>query len=198
MAKFDLNALKNIKLTQKQQTTIVAAVMLVGLTGYAYWNYLYSPLVKKYKAKAVILEQKQKDLQDAKNMVSKYPEFLKRASAINSETEFLNSRLPEQTSFAELIEEISNKAAASDVTLVRFAPDKETKKGEYTERKFKFAAKSNYNNLGNFITGLGYSNMIIVCDELRLKIDDTDLYAKDNVNTEMMLKIYNYPKAAVK
>ncbi|PKL92311.1 MAG: hypothetical protein CVV21_03085 [Candidatus Goldiibacteriota bacterium HGW-Goldbacteria-1] len=193
-----LKMVKGIKLTQKQQTTIAVAVILTGLTGYAYWNYLYSPLVKKYKAKAVILEQKQKDLQDAKNMVSKYPEFLKRASAINSETEFLNSRLPEQTSFAELIEEISNKAAASDITLVKFSPDKETKKGEYTERRFKFEAQSNYNNLGAFITGLGYSNMIIVCDELRMKIDETDIYGKRNVKTEMMLKIYNYPKAAAK
>jgi len=193
-----LKMLKSIKLTQKQQTTIAVAVILTGLTGYAYWNYLYSPLVKKYKAKAVILEQKQKDLQDAKNMVSKYPEFLKRASAINSETEFLNSRLPERTSFAELIEEISNKAAASDVTLIKFSPDKETKKGEYTERKFKFAAQSNYNNLGAFITGLGYSNMIIVCDELKMKIDENDIYGKRNVKTEMMLKIYNYPKAAAK
>lgn len=192
----DLKNLKNIKLTQKQQTTIAAAVLLIGFTGYAYWNYLYSPLVKKYKEKTVILEQKQKDLQDAKNMVSKYPEFLKKASAINSETEFLNSRLPDQTSFAELIEEISNKAAASDITLLKFTPDKETKKGEYTERKFKFTAQSSYNNLGSFITGLGYSNMIIVCDEMKIKIDEKDIFAKNNIKTDMMLKIYNYPKAA--
>jgi len=192
----DLKKLKEIKLTQKQQTTIAAAVLLLGFVGYAYWNYLYSPLVKKYKEKTVILEQKQKDLQDAKNMVSKYPEFLARASAINSETEYLNSRLPEKLSFAELIEEISDKAAASDVTIENFSPEKETKKGEYTEKRFKFVTRSGYGNLGSLITGFGYSKMVIVCDELKMKMDEEDIYAKNNVRTEMVLKIYNYPKAA--
>ena len=74
----DLKKLKDIKLTQKQQTTIAAVVMIVGFGGYAYWNYLYSPLVKKNKDKTVMLAET-KDLQDAKNMVSKYPEFLARS-----------------------------------------------------------------------------------------------------------------------
>ncbi|HPI03571.1 MAG TPA: type 4a pilus biogenesis protein PilO [Candidatus Goldiibacteriota bacterium] len=192
----DLKKLKDIKLTQKQQTAIATVVMIVGFGGYAYWNYLYSPLVKKNKDKTVILQQKQKDLQDAKNMVSKYPEFLARASAINSETEYLNSRLPEKLSFAELIKEISDKAAASDVTIENFSPEKETKKGEYTEKRFRFTTRSGYANLGNLITGLGYSKMVIICDELKVRMDEDDIYAKNNIRTEMVLKIYNYPKAA--
>jgi len=191
----DLKKLKEIKLTQKQQTQIFAAVVLIGFAGYAYWNYLYKPLVKNYKAKVIVLQQKEKDLQDAKNMASKYPEFLRRASAINEETEFLNSRFPANVSFAGLIEEISDKAAANNVTIKTIAPDKEVKKGEYTEKKFRLTVKSNYNNLGSFITGLGYSKMLMVCDEIKMKNDTENVYSNDNINTDLVLRIFNIAEA---
>jgi Tfp pilus assembly protein PilO len=191
----DLKKLKDIKLTQKQQTQIFAGVILLGFSVYAYWNYLFTPLVKNYKAKVVMLQQKQKDLQDAKNMASKYPEFLRRASAINEETEFLSSRFPANVSFAGLIEEISDKAAANGVTIKTITPDKEVKKGEYTERKFRVSVKSGYNNLGAFITGLGYSKILIVCDEIKMKTDTDSIYSNDNINTDMVLRIFSIPEA---
>lgn len=188
----------SIKLTKQQQQNLIAAVIVSAGLIYAYVNYLFLPAIRQYKEKTAVLEQKSKELQDARNMVAKYPEFLKRASEISGRTEFINRRLPQDSNVSETIREITKYATESNINIINFEPGKETVKGEYKEMEIRVSFLSTFSDLGDFLTKLGYIERLTTSSQLRVKVmtqDEQKNSAKTglaNLNVEMIIKIYAF------
>jgi|ERR1035437_2437605 Tfp pilus assembly protein PilO len=187
-----------IKLTTKQQQNLIAAGLITIAFGFAYVKFLFLPAMQQFKEKTTVLEQKNKELQDARNMVAKYPEFLKRASEISSRTEFINRRLPQDSNVSETIREITKRATESNINIINFEPGKETVKGEYKEMEIKVTFRATFVDLGDFLTKLGYIERLTTSSQLSIKgMTATELKSptktgRENLNIDMIIKIYSF------
>ncbi len=185
-----MNFKLNLKLTPKQQQTLIVAGLITIAVGYAYWNYIYSPLLKQAKEKAAILEQKQKELKDAKEMVMKYPEFLQKAADINKKFDFINKRLPKTISIGDTITEITKVGAENNIKMIDFVPTgSEKDKGDYKEYSISVSFLTNYIDLGNFLTGLGYIERMTV--PTNISIEGSSAGGAGQIRVLMAIMIYS-------
>lgn len=70
-----------MKITPLQQYIILGVVFFAGLV-FLYYQFLLKPLNSDIVNLRTTLEQKQKDLEEAKKIVAKYVEFKKRADSV--------------------------------------------------------------------------------------------------------------------
>lgn len=187
-----------IKLTKQQQQNLIAGVLIGAALIYVYAKFMFMPAMQQHKEKTAVLEQKSKELQDARNMVAKYPEFLKRASEISSRTEFINRRLPQDSNVSETIREITKRATESNINIMNFEPGKETMKGEYKEMEIRVSFLSTYADLGDFLTRLGYIERLTTSGSLIIKgMSEAEMNAAakiglENLSVDMIIKIYSF------
>jgi Tfp pilus assembly protein PilO len=176
-----------------QQNLIVGALLAAGI-GYAYYNYFFKPNMEVIKKKTVQLEQKKKDLSDARSMVSRYDEFSRRAVEINKKTDFMNRRLPADSSIADTIKDITEKAAESNINIIGFEPGKVTAKDDYKETDIGIKFASNYRDLGNFLTKIGYIERFTNPSKVSIKArgDAGGLTSRQSLDVDMTIKIYSF------
>jgi|DewCreStandDraft_4_1066084.scaffolds.fasta_scaffold04380_13 Tfp pilus assembly protein PilO len=184
----------NIKLTKEQQNNLIAAVLLTGLAIYAYIKWWYIPVSNQYKQRVATLQQKKKDLQDAREMVAKYAEFMRRASEIDKKVDFVYKRLPKAFVFSDIVKDVTKVATQNNINIISFEPEQKViNKGEYKEYEIKVNFPSNYKNLGNFLTDLGYLERLITpakIDIQRNKNLGAEFDSSNNINVSMVLKVY--------
>lgn len=183
----------NINLTKEQQNNLAAAILISGLAIFAYVKYWAMPVISNYKAKTAILNQKKKDLTDARDMVSKYSEFLARASEINRKVDFINKRLPKDINISETIRDITKNGTENNINILKFEPGKEVNKGDYKEFSIAVIYRTNYRDMGNFLTGIGYMNRLTIPSDLMVQkfTGSTEGEAAKNLSVSMKIKIYS-------
>ncbi len=190
-------SLKNIKLTKKQQQNIAAAVIITGAAIFGYVKYLYTPLTAKVQKKQEVLEQKKKELSEARRMVSQYAAFLQEQHEINAKIDFMNSRLPKNVSIADVIDQITKQATMSNIAIIEFAPGKEYNRGDYREYEVGANFSTNFRDLGEFLTRLGYIKRVISPSGLRISRISTGSGnisgpGVRNISVELTLNLYSY------
>jgi Tfp pilus assembly protein PilO len=186
---------KGIKLTPKQQQNLVLAVLLIGVAGYGYWEYGYAPKKKEYTEKAALLAQKTKDYNEALALASKYEEFKAKEIVINKKVDFMNRRLPKVSEVSAILKDITLAATEANLRLYSFTPDtKEAKLGSYVESKIAVDFDTNYLNLGNFLTRLGYIERLIVPANIKIEAIDRARTNQpgDNIRVLMNIKVYSF------
>jgi len=186
----------NIKLTKEQQNNLAAAVLVSALAIFAYVRYWAMPVMKNYREKTAVLLQKKKDLRDAREMVSRYSEFLARASEINRKVDFINKRLPGQINIADTIRDITKSATESNIDVVNFQPGREVNKGSYKEFPIVINFASNYTELGNFLSRVGYIERLTIPSAVSAQrtentAQDGSVARSKNLAVSMTIKIYS-------
>jgi len=185
--------LSKITLTKEQQQNLVAAIILVGFAIFAYVKWWFIPVNNQYKEKVRILEQKRKDLQDARVMVAKYAEFMRRASEIDKKVDFIYKRLPKTFILSDVIKDVTKAATQNNINVITFEPEQKIiNRGEYKEHEIKVGFSTNYRNLGQFLTNLGYIERLITPAKIDVQ-KKRDISASDssqNITTALVLKVY--------
>lgn len=181
----------NIKLTKEQTNNLVAGVLITGVVIFGYVQYLIKPVMANHKKKTVLLEQKEKDLKDAREMVSKYAEFSQRASEIIRKVDFINKRLPKGANIADTIREMTKSATESNINIINFQPGKEVNKGDYKEYAIGVNYSTNYRNMGNFLTRIGYIERLTIPADLSVQKVVATGDSGNNLAVSMKLKIYS-------
>jgi Tfp pilus assembly protein PilO len=185
--------LKKLNIPEKLRNQLIGVIAIAVLVGVGYWYFFYVPNTKIITAKTRVLEGKRKDLEEARNMVVNYPEYLREASNINRHIEFINSRLPKSYSIGEAIDNISAKANEAGIRITKFIPDnKPVKKGEYSEQSVKLEIVTNFDNLGAFLTGLGYVQGLVLADEVSIKLQQDKASEPDPLKVSMSIKLFTY------
>jgi Tfp pilus assembly protein PilO len=184
----------NIKLTKQQQQNLVVAVIIIAGILFVYVKYFFMPNIKTLNDKTAILSQKTKDLNDARDMVSRYDEFLKNASDINYRMDFMDRRLPADTDISDTIRELTQRATEYNINIINFEPGVTAAKGDYKQTGIKIHFLTTYGNLGNFLTSMGYIERLTTPDSITIKAykpvgtDD----AADNISVDMSVEIYSF------
>jgi Tfp pilus assembly protein PilO len=184
----------NIKLTKQQQQNLAAAVIIIAGIFFVYVKYFFMPNIKALNDKTAILAQKTRDLNDARDMVARYDEFLKNASDINYRTDFMDRRLPADADISDTIRELTQRATEYNISIIKFEPGAAAIKGDYKQTGIKLNFLTTYGNLGNFLTSMGYIERLTTPDSITIKAykpagaDD----AADNISVDMSVEIYSF------
>ena len=187
----------SIKLTKQQQQNIAAAALIIAGVLFVYIKYFFMPNNKALSEKTAVLEQKKKDLSDARSMVAKYDEFLKNASEINYRTDFINRRLPAEANISDTIREITKRATEYNISIINFEPGAQTNKGEYNQTEIKIHFLTTYNDLGNFLTSIGYIERLTTPTNVSIKVykpgsTDAASSVRENISVDMSVQIYSF------
>jgi Tfp pilus assembly protein PilO len=157
-----------MKLTQEQQYMIIGAVAAV-LLGFLYFQFLLKPVWSEISSLKVTLEQKKKDLEDAKAIVAKYPEFKKRAATIQRELEWFQNRIPSSVDRPKMLEAASFLQSRSGVSLVDFRSQKQpVTKENYTEVPVEVKFNSDYVGLLEFIHQMGFADTLMTVSDVHV------------------------------
>ncbi len=95
-----------MKLTAIQRNLLLSALVFAGVVG-AYYEFWMVPMSRQITQLKATLDQKKKDLEEAKRMVAKYAEFKKRADSVLKELEWIQGRMPKAVERGRLLEAIS-------------------------------------------------------------------------------------------
>lgn len=108
-----------MKLNPIQQYLIIGVILVCGL-GFGYYQLLLKPKMAEIERLKVTLEEKRKDLEEAKKIVARYVEFKKRADTVQRELEWIQNRIPKSIEKTKLIETIGMIQNRSGVFLTNF------------------------------------------------------------------------------
>lgn len=174
------------KLTQPQQIMFLGFLLLGGLV----FAFIQFPLKQK-NAEIVrlraTLEEKRKDLEEAKKIVAKYAEFKKRADSVQRELEWIQNRLPkaiEKTRMLEAVGFVQNRSGVylTNVTFIGKPNTKDT----YLEVPVKVAFSTNFQGLLNFLYQVSNSALFMTMDSLIVNSSTVP----DNPNTTLSVQIF--------
>ncbi|MEI7641193.1 MAG: type 4a pilus biogenesis protein PilO [bacterium] len=186
--------LKSIKLSPKQQQQLTVVVLVVVGLGYLYWNFLLSPIMKAYKEKITMVETKRQELKEAKEMTSRYYEFLQKEAEISRRLEFINQRLPKEDNMSDTIKVLTKIATECKVSITKFEPEKiRTGPGDrYKILGINIDLKCKFTDLGTFLTKLGYVERLTVPSKMNIRARVPTLDDPSNIFVSMLVKVYSF------
>jgi len=155
-----------MKLTPLQQYSILGLFLFFGLC-FLYYQFLIKPINLEINNLQTTLDQKKKDLEEAKKIVAKYVEFKKRADSIQRELEWIQNRIPKSIERSKLLEEISLLQNRSRVLLTNFTIGPPVSgKDVYTEIPISVRLNSDFKGLVDFLYQISISNLIMTARDL--------------------------------
>lgn len=157
-----------MKISKIQQYMIFAAVAVLALI-FAYYQFVLKPLNVEITSLQSDLADKQKKLNDAKQMIAKYDEFKKRSAAILRELEWAQSRMPIQLERSKFIESASALQARSGISLTSFnfqgAP---ISKDSYVEVPADIKFNASFEQLMQFLYEVSISKSLMIVHDLKV------------------------------
>lgn len=157
-----------MKITPMQQYIILGVIAFLGIS-FLYYQFLLKPVNNEIVSLQSTLEQKKKDLDDAKHIVAKYVEFKKRADSIQRELEWVQNRIPKTIDKAKMVENISFLQTRSGVSLTSFKfQANPVAKDVYTEVPADVRFTSDYKGLINFLYQMSLSNLFMIARDLKI------------------------------
>jgi Tfp pilus assembly protein PilO len=157
-----------MKISKTQQYMILAIIAVLGLI-FSYYQFVLKPLNADIIALQSDLADKQKKLDDAKEMLVKYDEFKKRSAAILRELDWAQSRMPVQLERSKFIESESTLQTRTGISLTSFrflaGP---ISKDSYLEVPAEIKFNANFAQLMSFLYEVGLSKNLMIVHDLKL------------------------------
>ncbi len=157
-----------MKISKIQQYMIMAAVTVLILV-FGYYQFILKPLNIEIAALQSDLADKQKKLDDAKQMLTKYDEFKKRSAAVLRELEWAQSRMPIQLDRSKFIESTSALQTRSGISLTSFnfqsAP---IPKDSYVEIPADIKFNASFDQLIKFLYEVSVSKSLMIVHDLKV------------------------------
>ena len=167
-----------MKLTAIQQYAILGLILVCALV-FGYYQFLLKPKMAEIDKLRATLEEKKKDLEEAKKIVAKYVEFKKRADTVQRELEWIQSRIPKTIEKTKLVEAVSLIQNRSRVSLTSFTFGAGgVAKDNYVEVPLVLRITTNFNGILRFLKEVSLSNNFM------MTVRDLNVNATSAVDSE--------------
>ena len=144
---------------------LISALIIVSV----YYQLILKPMNVEIVQLQSTLEQKQKDLEDAKKIVSKYVEFKKREDSVQRELEWLQSRIPKAVDKIKLMENINLAQKNSNLVTTNFQFSlTNVARDSWVEVPISISFKTNYKGLLSFLYQVSVSNQLLTVRDLSI------------------------------
>ena len=155
-----------MKITTLQQYLILGLVAFLGIE-FLYYQFLLKPINNKIVALQSTLDQKKKDLEEAKRIAEKFVEFNKRADSVQRELEWIQNRIPKAIDKTKLLEEINFVQERSGVIFTSFQfAQTPTDTDICTEIPANIKFNSDFKGLLSFLFQVSKSNLLMAVHDL--------------------------------
>jgi len=157
-----------MKMTKTQQYIVAGVIGLLGLV-FVYYQFVLKPVNDQITTLRSTLEQKKKDLEEAKKIIAKYAEFKKKADSIQRELEWVQNRIPKTAEHAKIVGDVDFLQARSGLSLTsfKFSPAP-VAKDIYTEIPAEVKFTSTYKELLSFLYEMSISRSLMTVKDLKL------------------------------
>jgi type IV pilus assembly protein PilO len=151
---------------KKQTWIILGSAVLAVLVFYAL--FAYAPMAKKLHRQRQILALKEKELGEARSLVSQYAEFQERSARTQMIIQRLEDRVPARPRVPELIKDITRVATECNLKELQFTPQPPVQRKGYWEQPIKISAACSYHTLGAFLIKLANLPRLITAQNVKL------------------------------
>jgi Tfp pilus assembly protein PilO len=170
---FDLNKLKNIKLTKEQQQYLFLGVVFFFGGIYVYWKYLMMPLNTQVVDLRVQVEEKERSLKEVMDMQKSWEEYDDRLAAVQRGTQFAARRIPASTALAGVLLRMNRLFLEGGMEMTKFRPDTSSSiKSEFPGIS-KFIADvsimATYNKFGVFLSRLSAEDIVYNVEDVQVR-----------------------------
>lgn len=157
-----------MKITKVQQYIFGAALGFIFLIA-AYYYVVLKPINVEITSLRSTLEEKKKDLDEAKKMITKYAEFKKRADSIQRELEWVQNRMPKMVDRSKMAESVNLLQARSGLSLTGFKFSTTTvAKDIYVEIPAELKFLATYKEVLSFLYEMSLSKSLMTTKDLKL------------------------------
>ena len=181
-----------IKLTQEQQQTIAAAVLMTVAVGFLYFKFFWAPTSKRIaesKQKIAAIEAK---IHTAEATAARLPQLKRRLAELEVLAEQAEDRLPKQKEVPKLIELLSDLAKEHHVEITTINPAGGGKRENYQENLYSLAVQGTYTSLAHFLTGLGLEERILHSRNLTISPLTSSLVPGATIGAQFTLVVFQY------
>lgn len=154
-----------MKITPLQQAIVLGVIAFLGLTA-LFYQLILKPINKEIVTLQDTLDQKKKELDEAKKMVAKYVEFKKRADSVQRELEWIQNRIPKTIERPKLAEAVNFLQDRSGVYITSFQFSNAAVKDAYVEVPVSLKFNSDFKGLLDFLYQVSISNLFMTVHDL--------------------------------
>jgi Tfp pilus assembly protein PilO len=157
-----------MKITKVQQYIFGAVLGFILLIA-AYYYVVLKPINAEIASLKSTLEEKKKDLDEAKKMITKYAEFKKRADSIQRELEWVQNRIPKMVDRPKMVENVNFLQTRSGLSLTSFKFGTSTvAKDIYVEVPAELKFLATYKELLSFFYEMSLSKSLMTTKDLKI------------------------------
>lgn len=179
---------------EKQKIYILAAIF--GIAGFMlYYNLLLKPQFSKFIAKNREFKMIKEKVKSGEALIANEAAVIRQHENFAKKADYLEKRLPAHDQISSLLEDFSNVAESSGVSILRIKPLEEpvplskqkAVNNSYTEFPILIEARAGYHQLGAFINKLETMDRFI-------RITDLDVAGldKDPRHHDIKIRIITY------
>ncbi len=155
-----------MKLTRPYQWLILALAGFLMVV-FGYYQLMLKPINVEIVQLQSTLDQKNKDLDEAKKIVSKYVEFKKREDSVQRELEWLQSRIPQSIDKIKLMENVNLVQKNSNVVTTNFQfSASNVTRDSWVEVPITVRFNSSYKGLLNFLYQVSVSSQLLTVRDI--------------------------------
>ena len=150
-----------MKISPLYQALVIGFLLFAGVV-VLYYEFLLKPVNARIVQLSGDLDQKKKDLDEAKKTMAKYVEFKKRSDSVQRELEWIQNRIPKLIDKSQLLESFNLVQSRSGIILTNFlmtgAP---VPRDTYTEIPINLKFNTNFAGLLNFLYQTSVSPLLM-------------------------------------
>lgn len=170
---FDLNKLKNIKLTKEQQQYLLLGAIMFFAGIYGYWKYLMTPLTKQIGELKLQVEEKQRSLDEVRKMQKSWEEYDDRLAAVQRGTHFTAKRIPADNALSGILLRLNRLFLEGGMDMTKFRPDTSTSIKSEFQGMNKYIADvdvtATYNKFGAFLSRLSSEDIVYNVENVQVR-----------------------------
>ncbi len=157
-----------MKFTRLYQWIVLGVVAFLIIL-FGYYQLMLKPINVEILQLQSTLDQKKKDLDEAKKIVSKYVEFKKREDSVQRELEWLQSRIPKAVDKIKLMENVNLAQKNSDLVTTNFQfLTSNVTRDSWVEVPITVRFNTSYKGLLDFLYQISVSNQLLTVRDLAL------------------------------
>ena len=151
----------------------------------AFWNYYAVPRNAEIETRQAALNQIRGEINRGLTTARRLPEFRNEVSTLQLQLDRLSAVLPEQQDVADLLNRVNAMAVQSNLRIVGFIPQTESKKAMHTEWPIGLKLEGSYHDLGMFLERISKFPRIINVGNMTVKARETQS-ARSTVTIDVM------------
>lgn len=194
---FDLNKLKNIKLTKEQQQYVVLGIVLVGGAIYGYWNFLIVPARNQIGALEKALVDKQANIEKARRLKAQWEEYGQRLARVQLGNAFVAKRMPPAVAVDLSLTRLIRMATEGGIYINQATGEPESARGKSEYEGFKKTTTSmqfsgDFHKLGDFLARLSGEDLVYLVDDVAMRGTSRDVQDRVHISTQTQFKLVSY------